>query len=513
MIDPRTPVVVGVAQAVERSASPDDAPSPLSMLETTARAAAADAKDANGAGTILRSVDQLAVIRTFADSGALFRLPGWHYTNLPRSLANAIGATPSRLVYPQPGGNSPQVQINRFAEAIAAGRADICLLAGAENMRTAARAQKQGLTLDWTDEPEGPPAETPGETERPSTKAEYKHGMTLATTGYALFENALAARYGRDPVEHRDRMGELMERFSALAATNPYSISDRARTAAELIAPDGDNRYIAYPYTKYLCANMFVDQGAAVIIMAHEVADRLDIPPEKRVYLRGVAEATEKWHLSERIDFHSAPAIGVAAAAALAQAGRTVAEIDLFDLYSCFPSAVQIAADEIGLRHDDPRGLTVTGGLPYFGGPGNNYVTHAVAEMVSRLRGKPGSGLVFANGLFLTKHAFGVYSTEPPTGKWSPADPQSYGAQLDDVPSPAFDDAPNGEATIETFTIIYGRDGPRLAPLFGRLSASGARFVANIVDPQMLARMVDEPMIGRPILVEAGDPVNIARLV
>lgn len=513
MIDPRTPVVVGVAQAVERSATPDEAPSPLAMLEATVRAAACDALNADRADAILSSIDQLTVIRTFADSGALFRLPGWHYTNLPRSLANAIGASPSRLIYPQPGGNSPQAQINRFAEAIAAGEADICLLAGAENMRTAARAQKQGLTLDWTDKPEGQDAETPGEAERPNTKAEYKHGMTLATTGYALFENALAAHYDRDPVEHRDRIGDLMARFSAVAAKNPHSISDRARTAAELVTPEGDNRYIAYPYTKYLCANMFVDQGAAVIIMAHEVADRLNIPAEKRVYLRGVAETTEKWHLSDRIDFHSAPAIGVGAAAALAQAKQAVADIDLFDLYSCFPSAVQIAADEIGLRHDDPRGLTVTGGLPYFGGPGNNYVTHAIAEMVARLRGREGSGLVFANGLFLTKHAFGVYSTKPPTGKWLPADPQDYGARLDEVPSPAFDNAPSGQATIETFTIIYGKEGPKLAPLFGRLSASGARFVANIIDPDMLARMVDEPMIGRPIEVEAGDPVNIARLV
>ena len=50
----------------------------------------------------------------------------------------------------------------------------------------------------------------------------------------------------------------------------------------------------------------------------------------------------------------------------------TISEIDAFDIYSCFPSAIQIACDEIGLDIDDPRNLTVTGGLPYFGGPGNN---------------------------------------------------------------------------------------------------------------------------------------------
>lgn len=510
MIDPRTPVLVGVAQAVEREAAPADAPSPLDMLETVARGAATDAGNADA---ILGGIDQVAVIRTFADSGALFRLPGWDYSNLPLSLANRIGASPARLFYPQAGGNSPQAQINRFAEAIAAGEADICLLAGAENMRTAARAQKQGLTLDWTDKPDGPAAETPGQAERANTKSEHKHGLSLATTSYALFENALAAHHGRDPASHRQHVGTLMERFSAVAAANPWSISDRALSADTIVTPADGNRTVAHPYTKYLCSNMFVDQAAAVIVMAHEVAERLGIPADRRVYLRGVAETTEKWYLSERVDYHSSPAIGAGAAAALDQAGFGLGEISLFDLYSCFPSAVQIAADEIGLAHDDPRGLTVTGGLPYFGGPGNNYVTHSIAEMVARLRETKGAGLVFANGLFLTKHAFGVYSTEPPQGPWSPADPEDYNRPLAETPSPAFKEAPSGRGTIETFTIVHGRDGPKFAPVFGRLADGGARFLANIVDPDMLARMADEPMIGHAIAVEAGDPVNIARLL
>lgn len=50
-------------------------------------------------------------------------------------------------------------------------------------------------------------------------------------------------------------------------------------------------------------------------------------------------------------------------------AGRQLPDHSLryLDLYSCFPCVVQIAADVLGMAHDDPRGFTVTGGLPFYG--------------------------------------------------------------------------------------------------------------------------------------------------
>src|SRR5690606_18969108 len=109
--------------------------------------------------------------------------------------------------------------------------------------------------------------------------------------------------------------------------------------------------------------------------------------------------------------------------------------IDFFDLYSCFASAVQIGCAELGLSEDDPRGLTVTGGLPYFGGPGNNYVTHSISEMMRRLRANPGKfGMVTANGNYVTKHSFGIYSTEPVQGTWQRENPATLQAELDRQP-------------------------------------------------------------------------------
>lgn len=510
-IDPRAPLIVGVSQHVDRGSDPLAAMSPLDSLEKVARGAASDS---GAAANPLAAIDWLMVIRTFADSGSMFRLPGWNYTNLPRSLANRVGADPARLTYPHPGGNTPQWAINLFADAIARGEADVCLLAGAENMRSAARAQRSGVALDWTDEPGGPDAEVIGTNAPASTKAEHKHGLSLATSGYALFDNALGHHYGRSPSEHRRAIGELTERFSAIAAANPYSISATPKTAEEIAEPGDDNRYVAYPYTKYLCSNMFVDQAAAVLMMSEEAANRFGIPREKRVYLQGSAETTEKWFLSERVNYWSAPAVGVGAKAALDQAGCSAEDLDFIDLYSCFSSPVQAAADALGITHDDPRGLTVTGGLVSFGGPGNNYTTHAIAEMATRLRARQGSkGLVFANGYFLTKHAFGVYSTEPPAEPYQRIDPASYQGAIDAMETPDFDETPSGIGVIESYTILFDKGAARAVPLFGRLEGSGARFLAQITDPDMAAELVDQPAIGRKIEVESGDTINIARLI
>lgn len=510
-IDPRAPLIVGVAQSVDRTSDPLSAASPLDFLEQVARSAADDSGAANSP---LSAIDWMMVIRTFADSGATFRLPGWNYSNLPRSLAHRLGADPARLTYPHAGGNTPQWAINLFADAIVRGEAEVCLLAGAENMRTAARAQRSGTVLEWTDEPGGPDAEVIGTNDPANTKTEHKHGLSLATTGYALFDNALGHHYGRSPIEHRKALGELMARFSSVAAANPYSIADVARTADEICEPGDDNRYVAYPYTKFLCSNMFVDQAAAVLMMSEEAANRFGIPRDKRVYLQGSAETTEKWFLSDRVNFWSAPAVGVGARAALEQAGCAVTDLDFIDLYSCFASPVQAAADALGIAHDDPRGLTVTGGLVCFGGPGNNYSTHAIAEMATRIRNRRGSrGLVFANGYYLTKHAFGIYSTEPPTEPYRRIDPATYQSEIDTLESPAFDPAPSGEGEIETFTVLFDKAGARAAPLFGRLEGNGARFVAQITDPAMAASLVDGAAIGRRIAVESDGTINTARLI
>ncbi|TPE60053.1 acetyl-CoA acetyltransferase [Sandaracinobacter neustonicus] len=500
-IDPRTPVLVGIAQSVDRTSEPGQGLSPQEMMAAVSRAAIADA----GGQGIAGAIDCVTVVRLFQDSG--FGAPFGKQNNLPWAVASRIGATPKRSLYGPVGGNSPQMLVNHFAELITQGDHDVVLLTGCEPLRSQARAQKAGLKLDWAEESPEPAEQWPEKTTY-ATPHEIQHGIALPVNIYPLFENALGVHYGRDPLGHRRAIGELMARFTQVAAKNPYAQLPIARTAEEIIAPEGDNRYIGYPYTKYLNANMFVDQAAALLLMSTEAADRLGVPQDKRVYLHGNADTHEKILVTERVDYHSSPAVRIGAAHALKQAGITPADLAHMDIYSCFSSAVEVAADEIGIAQDDPRGLTLTGGLPYFGGPGNNYSMHGIAEVAARCRANPGAyGLVFANGGFLTKHSFGVWSTTPKA--FSRTDPASYQREIDAMPSPALIEKPEGEGVIETFTVVHHKGEPAFALLIGRL-ADGSRFLAQIHDNP--GSLIDVPVIGRKVRVKPTDTVNIATM-
>ncbi|WP_419816814.1 acetyl-CoA acetyltransferase [Glacieibacterium sp.] len=501
MIDPRTPVLVGVAQFVDRDSLSADALSPLDLLAAVSGAALADS---GGRGVV---VDTLAVVRLFADSSPAFRSPFGSYANLPKSLAARLGQAPRRTIYGPVGGNTPQLLVNLLAESIRSGASDVALIAGGEALRTQARAQKMGLALDWSEDPGGEP-ETLGPETRLVSAHEVAHGIAMPTAVYPLFESALAAHYGDDPLAHRRRIGALMAGFTRVAAANSYAALPVERTADELITPTDDNRYIAYPYTKYLCSNMFVDQAAALLLMSTAAADAAGVPVSARVYLHGSADVHDMILVSQRLDYHSSPAIRAGAAQALAQAGIGVAELDHIDLYSCFPVAVEIAADMIGLAHDDPRGLTLTGGLPYFGGPGNAYSLHAIAEMAARCHAAPGSkGLVFANGGYLTKHSFGVYSTDHPA---NPAriDPTLLQAALDAAESPPFVESPAGAGTVEAITIPHERGIHGPATVIVRLD-SGHRALA-VIDTEAAA-LIDTQVVGRRVNLTPGHPINHAR--
>jgi acetyl-CoA C-acetyltransferase len=269
---------------------------------------------------------------------------------------------------------------------------------------------------------------------------------------------------------------------------------------------------IAFPYPKFMNAIMSVDQAAAVLMTDVDHARALGIPEHKWVYVRGCGDAIDHWFVSDRVDFSSSPAIRLAGARALAQARLGVETIDYFDLYSCFPSAIQIAADMLGIPIDDPRPLTVTGGLPYHGGPGNNYGTHAVAAMVERLRAKPGSnGLVTGVGWYLTKHAVGVYSSTPPPHPFERDDPKAYQPLLDAQPHPDIAAAGQGRATCETYTVQHDRDGkPSLGIVVARLS-DGRRCWANITDAALLERIEQQELIGQPGQVRHDDATQVNR--
>jgi acetyl-CoA C-acetyltransferase len=260
-------------------------------------------------------------------------------------------------------------------------------------------------------------------------------------------------------------------------------------------------------------SNAIIDQAAALLMTSVGKAREWGIPQHRWVFLHGCADGTDTWVVSERERLDASPAIRGCARIALDMAGKTVADVAAFDLYSCFPSAVEVAMKEIGLAEDDPRPISVTGGLPSFGGPGNNYVTHAIAEMMNVVRKRPSSfGMVTANGNYLTKHSAGLYSTELPKGPWRREDPKKFQAELDARPKQRVNTKPAGTGTIETYCVAYGKDAPEKAYIPGRLDESGDRFVAMASsNPKLLADMLAREQLGRRVYVDLQDGRNVFR--
>lgn len=506
MDESRIPILVGSGQITQREPDPLKA---LAPIDLTAEAAKQAARDSEAGDALLEALDTIVVLRSFSDTSWRFTCPFGRYENPPKSLASRLGANNARrLIYTFPGGNMPQWSINRLCEQITRGEIQTAMVAGGEALATQKSAQRAKLELDWSEASESAPEQWGVET-RGWNDMEDRHRMAGAIFAYPLFETGIRGFHGRSLDDHQKAMGELLARFAAVAADNPMADRRDGFSAETISAVSESNPYIGFPYTKLMNANAFIDQSAAVILTSVAQARALGIPESKWVYLHGCADTYDHWYISDRLDYHSSPAMRIAARETLEMADKTLADMDYFDLYSCFPSAVEIASRENGLPLDDPRGLTVTGGLPYFGGPGNNYVTHSIAEMMQRVRAKPGSfGMVTANGNYVTKQSAGIYSTQAPEKPFAPKDPKTYQGEIDADKGPDVAEAANGKGTIETYTVMHDRKGPAYAILFGRLE-DGSRFIANTPDdPALLRDMTERDYLGLSGRVSSADGIN-----
>jgi len=496
-MDATTPVLIGAGQFTYRG-DPAVSPSPGALLKIAAERAAADA----GIGSAgLAAIDALAVAGFTIDAPGSTRGAIPHSTNPPAQLAKALGAAPAWAVYSHMGGNTPQQLINVLAERIARGETELGLAVGAEFLGSAMKRLTKGLPLDdWraAEDEDLPPPDRIGDPRPGNSPYEARHGLNRPINIYPMFENALRARDKRSVPDHQARLGKLFAPFTEVAAQNPEAWFPVARSAEELVTVSDKNRMVGFPYPKLLNAIMEVDQSAGVIVASVKKARELGVPEDRWVYLHGCADAADLWFPLDRQDYHSSPAMRMTGKLALDMAGVPLERIDFIDLYSCFPVAVEIGAEELGLALDDPRGLTVTGGLPYAGGPGNNYVMHSIAAMMGKLRTKPGGwGLVTGNGWYLTKQSTGVYSTVKPAKPFERQDPKVLQAQIDALPHPVVTETPQGSAKIETYTVVHRREGPFMGIVIGR-DADGRRFVAVTPnDAATLAGLEQGEQVGR----------------
>jgi acetyl-CoA C-acetyltransferase len=507
MQDDLTPVLVGSGQITQREADPGAA---LNAMDLTAAAARKAAADAGGGAALLQALDAIVVLRSFSDTSWRFKSPFGGPTNPPRSIANRLQlGNVRRLIYTHPGGNMPQWCINRLSEMVTRGEIGAAMVCGGEALATQKAAERAKLAFDWNEDAGGQP-ELWGVATRGWSDLEDRHRMAGAIFAYPLFENGIRAHLGRSLPQHLQAIGKLFAHFAAVAKANPLADRRQGYSADAIATVGPDNPYIGFPYTRLMNSNAFIDQAAAVILTSVGKARALGIPEDRWVYLHGCADAHDHWYVSDRHNYYSSPAMRIVARETLEMAAIGMDAIDTFDLYSCFPSAVEIACAEMGIAQDDPRGLTVTGGLAYFGGPGNNYVTHSIAQMMDVVRKAPGSkGLVTANGNYVTKQSAGIYSTEPPAKPFAPKDPALYQREIDGDKGPTVAAAANGAASIETYTVMHDRKGPSYAILFGRLR-DGQRFIANTPPDQGLLRdMLERDMVGVDGRVTHQDGCNV----
>ena len=504
-VDKNAAVIVGIGDFVDKSKEDG-----LNLPELLSKASSLAIHD-SGVNDLNRHIDYVGVVRFTVDFLTASNQSSFQYSNFPRTLANKLGISAKEEVYGPIGGNSPQVLLDDALSKISTGEIDCALLAGGEALQTMISRLKSGLSLDWLDEPGGSP-QMIGNNAAGFSDHEKLHGMDLPTNVYPLFANALRKNENKSAKDHLKECSDLFSSFSKVAAENPFSWFPTYRSSKEISEVTPNNRMVGFPYTKYLNSIIRVNMSSAFILISQSKADELNIPNTKRVYIHGCSILNDVWNVTERPNFHSSPAIKECVNQTLDKAEIGLSDIDYFDLYSCFPSAVQIAKKELGIPKEE-KDLTVTGGLPYFGGPGNSYTMFSTTEMVRRLRKKPESfGLITANSWFITKHAAVIMSSKP-SRAYEKINNFSSQKKINSEAFKDFTETPNGSGIIDTYTVINGRKGLEFALIIGTLE-NGSRFIANSEkDKTLLEKMMNKEMLGEKVSVFQKEGKNIFNLI
>ncbi|MGH6631813.1 MAG: enoyl-CoA hydratase-related protein, partial [Sphingopyxis sp.] len=490
-----------VGQFVERI----DAADYKGLAPADIAARACEAAIADAAGTLRDRVDLVGAIRTFEDSTPLpakFGKPD----KFPLAVAHRLGLGPRTAILEKAGGQSPLVLLADLGERLRRGEGAAALLFGSEAISTVRHLATKGESRDWSETIEGEMEDKGRGLEGLVSLYANVHGLVGAPPGYAMCENARRFAAGETLETYRKRMGRLFAPLTKVAQDNPYASAATSALAPDEISDVGErNRMIASPYSLRMVSRDQVNQGAALLITTVAEARRAGIAESKWIFVHGAAWASEP-ELVSRAEPGRYPAAELALRSALDSAGKSVADIALFDFYSCFPAPVFAGIEALGLSPDDPRGLTVTGGLPYFGGPGNNYSTHAIATMTERLRDRPDAfGLIGLNGGIQSKYGGIVLSAEP--AEWPGCKHDDIQRERDAMPKATLAHRAEGPAHILSYTVTYAKGEPTLGIVLGELE-DGRRFLANNADVSVLTRLIEDDPLGAEIVVTRRDEGN-----
>ncbi|MAK14601.1 MAG: acetyl-CoA acetyltransferase [Proteobacteria bacterium] len=486
-----TPVIVGVGDIIDKRKV--NGPDPLTLLGQASELAFQD----SGIKNVIDYLDAIGVVRFSVDFSTATNQSRFGYSNFPRSLANKIGVKKDiSELYSGMGGNAPQVLLQEISKKIHANEIHCALISGGEVLQTMISKLKSGEKLNWEDSAGGKP-EIIGINDEGFSKEEKKHYMDLPSNVYPIFANAIRSSKSQSSEEHLKECSELFSKFSKVASLNPKAWFPKFRTPEEIEEISDSNRLVGFPYTKYLNSMIRVNMASSLVVMSEKLTKELKIPQNKKVYIHGSCVLNDIWNVSKRPSLNESPAIRECGKEVLSQAGISLSEISFLDIYSCFPSAVQIAQKELSLDSNDDRPLTVTGGLPYFGGPGNAYTMFSSSEMVKKLRSNPNEyGMVTANSWFLTKHAINIFSCKPPQEIDWEKDFIKLQSEINSREIKNFNTKPNGLGKVISYTIVQGRKNLEYGIVIGELEDK-SKFIANILGEQsFLKKLTENELLG-----------------
>ncbi len=496
-------VVVGVGQCVQREFTAEKL---ASVIDLAVNASSAAITDANVGVAAENWIDSLAWIRTFADSVPQFKTEFGSAINPPRALAKKLGLKPRVAIHSQVGGNSPQGIINELSHRLADGEIKASLVVGGEAIGNEIFAIKNGLKPDWSDSTDGNCESKGLGLEGIFHQTELAHGlMGSAPFSYSLVESALANHLSQTPSQHAQHMANLMAPLVDVARTNPFAMFSDLPSSADLAKRDS---LLTSSYHKWLCAREKVNQSAAVVLTTEKYAKELGIPAEQCVYLHRAIDVADL-PLIQRETFHHSAALQLASDL-LFDGWDSAKRIAHLDIYSCFPCALELAANALKAHVESGAPLSLTGGLPYFGGPGNNYSLHGIAELVSALRKDRWSyGLISANGGVLSKQSMAIYSSEPPEEGWLES---AYRGSHKIAPA-GIEIVENfeGSVVIETYAYSYKKGKTLFAAVIGRDSNDAGRRCLAVIDdsdPDSLRYFDGRDIIGEFATVKSVDGKN-----
>mmetsp|Transcript_2581 Transcript_2581/g.6004 ORF Transcript_2581/g.6004 Transcript_2581/m.6004 type:complete len:558 (+) Transcript_2581:81-1754(+) len=528
-------VLVGVGRLTQRRPeSLDDASDAVDLSVEATKLALLDA------GVTTNDVDAVYYIDMFGESRS-FPKKSSTYNHPAKDVADRLelrNVKPENLLKGPVGGNTPQVSVNMIAERITKGEIECAVITGAEALDSYTQALKkklqpradiertseEGKVFRWGDTQEKGPEW--GKKLRMTSSQDVIHGVAQMPHSYALLEQGLRHSDGVSEEERRRSNGNLFAGYNKVASApenSDQSWFPTPRTAEEIANVSDENRMVAFPYPKFQCAVMDVNQAASVLVMSETRAKAIGVPQSKMVYLHGCGDCEDAaLRVLEKPVFDRCFGMKLAGEAALKMSGLSVADIKYYDVYSCFPVAVRLSCREIGIDkvidiEKDSHLLTVTGGLPYHGGPGNNYVTHSIAAMVEHLRRDPGTfGMVTANGGVTSKHAVGIYSTTPPPQERVFVRPDLSNA-LDDIrkqypPRECVKNPGTCTGVVRTFTATHSKaaTGPDLVSCVGDITSGphkGKRFIAITTEKEEMQPFMENPdsCFNIPVAIETKD--------